>query len=443
MLIYFSVKNFRSVKDTVTLSFEPQTSQELEQYYIIEPIEGVRLLKLGLIYGSNGSGKTTLLKALNFLRRLVIDPSDKKNESFDYSPFLFDELTPLQDSGFEIAFVADGVKYVYEINFNKSFVSYEALYFYSPNKSLVFKRTTDSEKKLATIEFGSKIKIKKHQKDTLEANTLWNNTVLGGFVKTNIESAELKNTTEWFQNVLKPMVAPKTNLFGFVSGNLESERVNKNTVIELLKKADFKIHDIVIEQKDEPVSQNILEIMKVLSKQSTSLDDSIRKIEEEGKVSSREILFEHVVINEGKESKYRLPYKEESQGTQRYYQFSGLLDIMLREQTVFPIDELESSLHPDLIRHFLLIFLVNAKSSQLITTTHHRELLMEKDILREDVIWFVEKKDNGSMDLYSLSDFDSSVVRNTTSIFNAYKSGKLGAIPTVSDYYLDVDNGKE
>ena len=109
---------------------------------------------------------------------------------------------------------------------------------------------------------------------------------------------------------------------------------------------------------------------------------------------------------------------------------------MLESAVVFTIDELEASLHPDLLKHFLLLFLVNVKKSQLIATTHYRELLMEKDMLREDVIWFTEKKKTGGIDLYALSDFDSSVIRDTSSIFNAYKSGKLGAAPAVSDYYI-------
>ena len=48
---------------------------------------------------------------------------------------------------------------------------------------------------------------------------------------------------------------------------------------------------------------------------------------------------------------------------------------------------------------------------------------MEKDILRNDAIWFTEKKEDGSTDLFSLADFDSSVIRNTSSIYNAYKIG--------------------
>lgn len=69
-----------------------------------------------------------------------------------------------------------------------------------------------------------------------------------------------------------------------------------------------------------------------------------------------------------------MSYNDESQGTQRYYQFSGLLSLMINDELIVPIDEIESSLHPDLLKHFLLSFLANSKTSQLIATTHHREL---------------------------------------------------------------------
>jgi AAA15 family ATPase/GTPase len=62
MIINFSIENFGSIKDKQELSFEADKSTQLEDYYIIPAIGGLRLLKLGLIYGANASGKTTILK---------------------------------------------------------------------------------------------------------------------------------------------------------------------------------------------------------------------------------------------------------------------------------------------------------------------------------------------------------------------------------------------
>jgi AAA15 family ATPase/GTPase len=116
------------------------------------------------------------------------------------------------------------------------------------------------------------------------------------------------------------------------------------------------------------------------------------------------------------------------------------LSLLVNSSIAFPIDKLEDSVHPDLYIHFLLSFLVNSKNSQIIATTHNREILNNKNLFRNDVIWFTDKDESCSTQLYSLSDFDSSIVRDTTNILNAYKAGKLGGTPNLGDYYLNFEN---
>lgn len=437
MISSFSITNFRSIKDTVTLSFEAEKSQDLEKYFVIEPAPGQRLLKLGLIYGANGSGKTTILKALDSLRSLIIESPSQKQTSLNHTPFLFNALTPSQETKFELIFFQNGIKYSYEIAFTKKAVTFEKLEFYSPNKSLIYKRKTNIEKQLTEIKFGSKAKLKRTQEEILEANTLWNNPVLSGFLKSNIDSPELRDVTDWFSKVLRKMITPKTDLSDSINEGLEDKGINKDHIVKFLQKADFKITDLAIEKRKTDYDESMLGVISILRKQignkltNSTFPDSLDQLE---------IGFCHSVLNGDHTDSYILPYTQESEGTQRYFQFSGLLDQILGKSSVVLIDELESSLHPELLKHFLLLFLVNVKNSQIIATTHYRELLMERDIFRNDAIWFTEKKSDGSMELYALSDFDSSVIRDTTSVFNAYKSGKLGAVPQLEDYYLDFDN---
>lgn len=440
MIVNFSVQNFRSIKEKVLLSFEATTSDDLAAYYIINTSTNnkeLKLLKLGLIYGANASGKTTIIQALDFLREIVIDPFEKKTDRFDFKPFLFDEHTREENTFFSLEFIQNEMRYLYELELNENAVVNEKLYFYKPNKALVYSRSTELGKQLTTITFGGKITLNKEQKAYLEANTLWNNTVLGGFLKTNFESFELQEAMNWFKFKLNPIITPKTNLIGIVSDKIEKGDIIKSNVVELLKKADFNIHDIIIKKKAldiEPV------LFEAISKYLSVSDKRLSGIKEAGKNETNEIIFQHK-YEDSKE--YNLSYNVESAGTQRYYQFCGLLDLMIRNELIFSIDELESSLHPDLIKYFLLTFLVNSKNSQLIATTHYRELLMERDIFRNDVIWFTERKDDGSTDLFSLNDFDSSIVRNTSSVYNAYKIGKLGARPNLNDYYVELEDRHE
>jgi len=406
MIVNFSIQNFGSVKDKQTLSFEADKSKHLEDYYVIPAVGGLRLLKLGLIYGANASGKTTILKALDFFIDLVINPLVKKTEELKFKPFLFDSETPKQNTILSLEFIQNNVRYFYEIEFNQKAIVKELLNVYNPNKSNVFTRTTDFETQFTSIKFGSKIKIDKTSVKILETNTLWNNTVMGGYLKTNIDCKELKDTADWFRKS-----------FSTISTELRIEKsmplfINRNIlkpefILNFLKKADFNISGIDIEKELEG--------------------------------NSEKIVFEHTINNE----KYILPSELESQGTMRYFGFSGILYLLINRIVIIPIDELEASLHPDLFTHFLLTFLVNSKQSQLIATTHNREILNNKDIFRNDAIWFTDKSKNSATELYSLADFDSSVIRDTSNVYNAYKIGKLGAVPNLGDYYIDTENEKE
>ncbi len=428
MIINFSVQNFGSIKNRQTLSFEADNSSHLEDYYTIPDTGKLKLLKIALIYGANASGKTTLLKALEFLRQLVLNPLEKRTDALNFKPFLFDAQTPMQNSILGIEFIQKKTRYQYEIEFNRIAVVKEELYFHAPNRANVFKRITDINSQFSTITFGSKIKTDKTFEKTLESNTLWNNTVLGGFLKTNIELKELKDAVDWFVDYMQPLITTRASVKGYVAERLLNIENEKSTLINILQKADFNISDILIKDK-EVVSDQEMKAYTALGFSS----DLITKIK-----NRTEIELEHKVGD----NRYLLPLEEESQGTQRYYEFAAMLSLLIEKQVIISIDELESSLHPELYTHFLLSFLVNASNSQLIATTHNREILNNKDILRNDVIWFTDKSTDCATDLYSLSDFDSSVIRDTSNVYNAYKTGKLGAVPHLGDYYIDRNNGK-
>lgn len=430
MIINFSIQNFGSVKDKQTLTFEADKSDHLENSYVIHT-NGLRLLKIALIYGANASGKTTILKALEFLRDIVLEPETKKTDELDFQPFLFDSETPNQNSVISIEFIANDTKYFYEVEFFRKAVVNETLNFYNPNKANVYKRTTDINNQFTEIKFGSKIKIDKTIEKNLEANTLWNNTVLGGFLKTNVDVKELKEAVEWFKNYLRPLIFTKTQLEGFVTSKIDKGELSKLDVINILKKADFHISDIVIQEEEKEIPDGFIEFVK---KQLKAPDNEVKKLEEKGKITSVNIEFEHTV----NQTKYTLPIEMESQGTRRFYGFAGLLALLIKNSTAFPIDELESSLHPDLYTHFILSFLLNTDKSQIIATTHNREILDNKDVFRNDAIWFTDKNEKCSTELFSLADFDSSIVRNTTNIYNAYKSGKLKATPNLGDNFIDL-----
>ena len=66
MIAEFSIENFFSVKSVQKISFEPSLDTFMSDEYSYEVKEGIRLLKIGIIYGANASGKTNILNAVDF-----------------------------------------------------------------------------------------------------------------------------------------------------------------------------------------------------------------------------------------------------------------------------------------------------------------------------------------------------------------------------------------
>jgi AAA15 family ATPase/GTPase len=417
------------VKEKQTLSFEADSSDHLQDTYVVET-GGMRLLKLALIYGANATGKTTIIKALDFLRHLVLNPKVTKNEGLGFKPFMFDSNTPQENSVLSLEFVQKEIRYYYEVEFTQEAIVKEILNNYNPTKANVFKRETDLANQYTEISFGSKIKKDRSIEKALEANTLWNDTVLGGFLKTNINIDELREVIDWFRIHLMPIVLPRTGLESYISQRINQGTIDKSLVISILKKADLHISDIIL--KNDPKYDSDRLVVN-LSEKVEEPSEELKQFFERRKSRFLIAEFEHVVNDQS----YMLPLDSESQGTKRYYGFAGLLALLIKESCILPVDELEASLHPDLFQHFLISFLINSKHSQLIATTHYRELLDNKDIFRNDAIWFTHKEKDCATNLYSLADFDSSVIRNTTNILNAYKSGKLRGTPNLGDYYID------
>lgn len=401
MLIDFSVENFRSFKERQTFSFLPDTKVKgLEDYYFIKVEDKdpkrkpLNLLKIGMLYGANASGKSNLLKAMGFLWDIFICGSTLKNELLDYEPFLFDELSPSANSVIEINFIQSGTKYNYKVEFCKEYIVREEFYYFefltSEKAKNVFVRTTDIDKKIPKIVFSTK--VKKSIVETLQLNTLWNKTVANGFIRVSADIPQLNDLYNWYMHYFMESMGPDDSLFDFTTFAIKKGMISKNEVLDILSRADFNISGFEIE------------------------DD---------KAGGSSVVFEHSV----NKSSYSLPFSEESLGTRTYYGLTGLLLLLVKKPALLPIDELESSLHPELYEAFIISFLKNVKNSQLLFTTHNREFLQKKDIIRRDALWIADKKEDSSTELYSFADFDSSVIRNTSSIYNAYSVGKLGGVP--------------
>ncbi len=120
---------------------------------------------------------------------------------------------------------------------------------------------------------------------------------------------------------------------------------------------------------------------------------------------------------------------EESAGTKKMlFIMLTILDIV-KNNKILMIDEIEDSLHTNIIEYIIEVFNAS-RQAQLIYSTHNTNLL-NLDKLRKDQIYFVNKKEDASTDLYSLYDYKD--FRDTMDVEKAYLQGRFDAIPFVDD----------
>jgi AAA15 family ATPase/GTPase len=441
MIHYLKILNFGPVKNEVEINFEVAEQMDEDAYEVLMG-DGRKLLKLAYIYGANASGKTTILKAFEFLRKLLLKPITDKSIELDFEPFLFRQGAHEQPSRFELSFYVEGVRYVYEVTFTKIAIQSEKIVFYQTAKPTeLFSRSTDMEKRLAKIQFGSKIKIPVREKDLLESNTLHNNTVLGAYAKTNVDIPELEKLNKWFNIFLLGMITSAHNLTDVTVSLIDQNPLLNKWINTFLNKADYQISEVNVSNNliSIPLDENFYPDFTgqgSYSKKTNIKTESVLKAPVKfagGGSVHRKIDFVHTLADE---KSYPLSILSESSGTRRYFGLGGPLYELIHGSRLLCIDELETSLHPDLMKYFLQVFLLNAKNSQLLVTTHNVSLMENQDFIRRDALWFSEKNDDGSINLYSAADFDSSTLRKDASIINAYRSGKLGAKPNLGSPYL-------
>lgn len=142
----------------------------------------------------------------------------------------------------------------------------------------------------------------------------------------------------------------------------------------------------------------------------------------------RRLVLEASYAREDKET-IKLSLHEVSSGLQRMIHLLPALDMVELRDTVFIIDELDRSLHTLLTQYFIKTFTQQAvessNCSQLIFTTHDTNLL-DSELFRNDEIWFTEKDESRSTQLYSLSEFKLTTGLNYE---RGYLLGRFGAIP--------------
>ncbi len=426
MIHSLTIKNFLSYKNKATFSFEATHDKYLEDSHVVEVAPGVRLLKLGVIYGANASGKSNLLEAFDFLKHILFNVTDGKDEKIGLEPFRLDNVSENKASLFNLIFYVEGKKFDYNLKIKQRIIVEEKLLYYpSIRPKLVFHRTHN---KISKIEYGAGIKLNTTAKNEIVIKCLPNMSVFSAYNQVNTEVFEMEKAINWFHKQFMRVIDPDMDesLHRYVDDIINEDEKTKEKVLKYLQQADFNISNIYTETIKEKVPDFFISAILENSNISSKEKDRIKK-EKTFEVPKTE--FEHEVFDDnGNSSFYKLPTRLQSQGTKRTFELSGPIIQAIQKNAFLAIDELESKLHPLLIKFIIHKFLVDSNESQLLVSTHYDGLLDEDDLLRKDNIWFTQKGEDAVTELYSLSDFNA--VNRISSLLKAYEGGKFGAIPS-------------
>ena len=431
MIQEFQVQNFYSIRERQTISFVPTNDSNMRGEYVHEVAEGVELLKIGIVYGSNASGKTTLLRALSYFRSTMLNKPESKNEGMGYFPFLLDKHSRDEYSQMQMTFWVNGEKYIMSLEFDSKRIYDESLIVYtSARPTTLYKRIYQPESDHTEVSFGAKAGIDKATQRAIEGNTTNNCTVMAAFGQSNAHVSKLNDVFDFFLSGMQNILTPRDYLSFDVKNELKNDKDGKKKrfLLQLLKASDFNIIDMTLDEREESITP---EMEKAINSAPIPEEAKIEMLRR-GTIKHDDIMFLHT----GEDGEFELHEGLESAGTHRFLGMSVVLYYVLHENNFIPIDEIETSIHYELLAYFIKLFLANSEgSSQLLMTTHDINLLNE-DFIRRDVVWFTDKSSQGATQLKRLSSLG---LHKTINPYNAYKQGKLVDLPFLGSIYLETE----
>ncbi|MEG3860207.1 AAA family ATPase [Microcoleus sp. herbarium12] len=420
MLIGFSVGNYKSFKETVTLSMVASSitedDRELDENNVFEINHRLKLLKSAAIYGANASGKSNLVAAVNFMKWFVLNSSKETqvSEAIDIEAFRLSTETEKEPSFFEIVFLLEGKNFRYGFEINSEQVVAEWL----------FQSDKDSEIMLFERDFDSFILDDFPEGQGVSDKTRNNALFLSVVAQFNGKLSG--KILLWFSKTLQLISGLQDRQYRKETlESFENDR-HRHDIIEFIKKLDLGIADIQIINQPVFLSSNNKALYAKSYGGSLYLDSeskpTVKTVHRKYDADEKQTAIEIFDIE-----------KHESEGTNKLFALAGLLLDTLRTGKILFIDELDARLHPLITRELICLFNsneTNPHNAQLIFTTHDTNLLSSK-AFRRDQIWFTEKDNKGATDLYSLVEYK---VGKDASFERDYIIGKYGAIPFVGNF---------
>lgn len=431
VLLAFRAENARSFKEEIELSMLATAMAEKQYVFDIPWREGgspVGVLPAAGVFGANASGKSNLLKVMAAMRQHVLGSfrSGIPGGGIIREPFRLDETSAEQPSRFEIDIVLDGVRHEYGMELDDDRVVSEWAYRYPKGRArLVFDRQGDD------IKFGTAERSRSRAAlDLLRPNALLLSTAAAA------GHPVLVSLHRWFQRNLRFAEAESRSARQVLTAKMLSDKPQREAVLRMLRAADLGITGVRTHALDPAFQERLRRALPILmgTEEESAEDDHpiLKGLDELTGVN---------LLHRGADTDIELDAEEESLGTLVWFGLVGPAIDALGKGTVLLVDELDSSLHPDLVERLVRMFQdpeKNPRRAQLVFNSHDTTLLggaVDNRLLGRDQIWFTQKLNDGRSELYPLTRFDP---RKQEAVGKRYLGGWYGAKPILASGDFDT-----
>ena len=438
MLIRFVITNFRSYGLETEFNMLPSQNVRRNDWHVHSDASGIPVLRTAVIYGANGAGKSCLVRAIGRLQAMVIHGSLPPVASRDANKYAgANEPVTL-----EIEFKTGKGQYSYGVSYRGNICVEEWLYSTKRTPKCIFERKRDNatgKTKITLLPTKKEDAKNKMLVSLLEENILRSNELLLSKYDV-VKEAQMKDAYLWIVSQLH-VIYPETHSTS-IFDNRYTNPAFKQQSEKLIAALDLGIDELMLKDEDlESFKLSISEwpelvqgVEKIVRRLSKAQDDNMEAMVEASAftISIRREGDKYFVrrvksVHRVSATNYDFELKEESDGTQRIFDFLPVMQEVKGMTSTYVIDELDRSLHPSLVRALVKRVVTDKNmKGQLIFTTHDAGLL-DGEIFRNDEIWFAEKdRETQNTHLYTLDEFKP---RTDLNLEKGYLNGRFGAIP--------------
>jgi len=408
VLLQFSVQNYRSIRDRVTLSLLASDTVDHRVPGDTLQLPGVgHVLRTVAVYGPNASGKSTLLDALDDCAMLghLGRPAalQELGGLTTLEPFALTAQTRSAPTAFELIVWLAEQAWTYRLVLDAERVHQESLRLgaaFSPGK-LVFERAGGEVRWGDGLDLGRK---RRAFMRFVAEGCRPSQPLLAELRERN--AAELSPLHDWLLDV--GSVEPETDLV-IAQAQAALDDGFRAFLTDFLSTHDLSIDDVRAVVRGDPDTLDRPEAMQAAREGRLWLE-----FRPHG-------------------SEVWLDMDQLSDGTRHLIALAGAFhEIRAHEPSLILVDELDRSLHTAVCRRLLRQAQRRRGTGQFVFTTHDTNLL-DPELLAPDAIWFTDKGPDGATALYSLAEFDpAQLTELARDLELGYLQGRFGAVPTAT-----------